>query len=81
LFVVHSDPDDYMPKTESLRLAAALEARGNVHLALLSVFDHVRPNFPRLSPDSFFRVYVPEGRKVFWLIFDLVRQRRPGRWF
>ncbi len=80
LFVVHSDPDDYMPKTESLRLAAALEARGNVHLALLSVFDHVRPNFPRLSLDSFFRVYVPEGRKVFWLIFDLVRQRRPGRW-
>ncbi len=80
LFVVHSDPDDYMPKTESLRLAAALEARGNVHLALLSVFDHVRPNFPQLSLDSFFRVYVPEGRKVFWLIFDLVRQRRPGRW-
>ncbi len=81
LFVVHSDPDDYMPKTESLRLAAALESRGDVHLALLSVFDHVRPNFPRLSLDSFFRVYVPEGRKVFWLAFDLVRQRRPGRWF
>ncbi len=80
LFVVHSDPDDYMPQTESLRLAAALEARGNVHLALLKVFDHVRPNFPRLSVDSFFRVYVPEGRKVLWLIFDLVRQRRQDRW-
>lgn len=80
LFVVHSDPDDYMPQTESLRLAAALESRGNVHLALLKVFDHVRPNFPRLTVDSFFRVYLPEGGKVFWLVFDLVRQRRSGFW-
>ena len=80
LFVVHSDPDDFMPKTEGLRLAAALESRGNVHLALLKVFDHVRPNFPRLSLDSFFQVYIPEGRKVFWLIFDLVRQQHQGGW-
>jgi acetyl esterase/lipase len=76
LIVVHSDPDDFMPKTESLRLAAALESRGNVHLALLRVFNHVRPDFPALTLDSFFRVYLSEGRKVFWLIFDLVRQRR-----
>lgn len=78
LFVVHSDPDDFMPVTESLRLAAALRSRGNVHLALLKVFDHVRPNFPKLSLDSFFRTYIPEGSKVFWLIFDLVRQRHQG---
>ncbi len=78
LFVVHSDPDDFIPKTESLRLAAALESRGNVHLALLKVFDHVRPNFPKLGVESFFRVYLPEGGKVFWLIFDLLRQRRAG---
>ncbi|HSC72035.1 MAG TPA: alpha/beta fold hydrolase [Candidatus Methylomirabilis sp.] len=80
LFVVHSDPDDFMPKTESLRLAAALEARGNVHLALLRVFNHVRPDFPALTLGSFFRVYIPEGSKVFWLVFDLVRQRRQGYW-
>jgi hypothetical protein len=80
LFVVHSDPDDFMPKTESLRLAAALEARGNVHLALLRVFNHVRPDFPALTLGSFIRVYLPEGRKVFWLVFDLVRQRRQGYW-
>jgi dienelactone hydrolase len=80
LFVVHSDPDDYMPKTESLRLAAALESRGNVHLTLLKAFDHVRPNFPRLSLETFYRVYIPEGGKVFWLLFDLMRQRRQGGW-
>ena len=69
-----------MPMTESLRLAAALESRGNIHLALLRVFNHVQPNFPKLSLRSFFRVYIPEGGKVFWLIFDLVRQRRQGIW-
>jgi dienelactone hydrolase len=75
LFVVHSDPDDFLPVTESLRLAAALESRGNVHLALLTVFKHVQPNFPSLGVDSFFRTYLPEGRKMFCLVFDLVRQR------
>lgn len=80
LLVVHSDPDDFMPVTESLRLAAALESRGDVHLTVLTVFDHVRPNFPRLSLDSFFRVYIPEGGKLFWLVFDLVRQRHQGGW-
>ncbi|HWU39729.1 MAG TPA: alpha/beta fold hydrolase [Candidatus Acidoferrum sp.] len=80
LFIVHSDPDDFMPNTESLRLAAALQSRGNVHLALLKVFNHVRPNFPQLSLNTFFRTYLPEGSKVFWLIFDLLRQRRQGVW-
>jgi len=80
LFVVHSDPDDFLPQTESLRLAAALESQGNVHLVLLKAFHHVRPNFPRLSLDTFFRVYVPECRKMFWLVFDLVRQRRQVPW-
>ena len=78
LFIVHSDPDDFIPMTESLRLAAALQSRGNVHLALLKVFNHVRPNFPQLSLDTIFRTYLPEGSKVFWLIFDLLRQRRQG---
>ncbi len=80
LFIVHSDPDDFMPMTESLRLAAALQSRGDVHLSLLRVFNHVRPNFPKLSVESFFRIYIPEGGKVFWLILDLVRQRRQGVW-
>jgi acetyl esterase/lipase len=80
LLIVHSNPDDFMPMTESLRLAAALRSRGNVHLALLRVFDHVRPNFPKLSLDNFFRIYIPEGGKAYWLIFDLVRQRRQGLW-
>jgi dienelactone hydrolase len=80
LFIIHSNPDDFIPVTESLRLAVALKSRGNVHLALLKVFNHVQPNFPKLSLDNFFRIYIPEGGKVFWLIFDLVRQRHQGVW-
>jgi len=80
LFVVHSDPDEFMPLTESLRLAAALEERGNVHLAVLRTFEHVRPSFPSLTVGNFLRVYVPEGGKLFWLVFDLLRQRRGGWW-
>jgi dienelactone hydrolase len=76
LFVIHSDPDDYLPKTESLRLAAALASRGNVRLVLLRTFDHVRPDFPPLSLDNVFRVYLPEGAKLFGLLFDLLRERR-----
>ncbi|HSB69924.1 MAG TPA: alpha/beta fold hydrolase [Candidatus Methylomirabilis sp.] len=80
LFVVHSDPDDYMPVTESLRLAATLESRGNVRLTLLKSFEHVRPDFPPLTVGSFFRTYLPEGGKLFGVIFDLLRQRRHGFW-
>ena len=80
LFIIHSDPDDYMPMTESLRLAAVLETRGNVRLVLLKGFAHVRPDFPPLTLDSLFRVYLPEGGKLFGVIFDLLRQRRDGLW-
>lgn len=80
LFVIHSDPDDYMPVTESLRLAATVEPRGNVRLTLLRSFEHVRPDFPPLTVGSFFRTYLPEGGKLFGVIFDLLRQRRHGFW-
>jgi len=51
---------------ESLRLATALGSQGNVHPVLLRAFDHVRPNLPKLSLDTFFRVYVPECPEMFW---------------
>jgi dipeptidyl aminopeptidase/acylaminoacyl peptidase len=80
LFIIHSDPDDFIPTTESLKMAAAVSPHGNIHLALLKAFNHVQPSFPKLSLDSFFRIYIPEGGKVFWLIFDLIRQRHQGVW-
>jgi len=76
LYVVHSDPDDYIPVTESLRLAAALGEDGNVRLTLLRTFNHVRPDFPPLTPGSLFRVYLPEGARLFGLVSDLLRQQR-----
>jgi len=76
LFIIQSVPDDFMPMTESLRLADALKSRGHVHLALLTVFHHVQPSFPPLSLDSFFKIYVPEGGKIFALIYDVLRERQ-----
>jgi pimeloyl-ACP methyl ester carboxylesterase len=74
LFLLHSDPDDYIPVTESMRLAAALQSRGNVRLVLLRSFDHVRPDFPPLTLRDFFSVYLPEGSKIFRVIYDLLRE-------
>ncbi len=74
LFLLHSDPDDYIPATESMRLAAALRSRGKVRLVLLRSFAHVRPEFPALTLRDFFGVYLPEGSKIFRVIYDLLRE-------
>ncbi len=75
LFIIQSVPDDFMPMTESLRLADALKARGRVHLTLLSVFHHVQPSFPPLSFGSALKVYIPEGGKMFGVIYRILRER------
>ncbi len=74
LFIIHSDPDPYIPVTEALRMAAALRSRGNVRLTILHSFTHVQPDFPKLGLRSLFTVYVPEGFKVFRVIFDLLQE-------
>jgi hypothetical protein len=73
LFIVHSDPDEYIPFTESLRLAEAAPDPSRVHLAILKSFRHVRPEFPPLTWGSFWGFYLREGRKMFWLVFRLLR--------
>ncbi len=74
LFIIHSDPDPYIPVTEALRIEAALRGRGNVHVAILHSFTHVQPDFPKLDVRNFFTVYVPEGWKIFRVVFDLLQE-------
>ncbi len=74
LFIIHSDPDAYIPVTEALRMAAALRSRGNVRLVILHSFAHVQPDFPKLDLRTLFTVYLPEGSKIFGVIFDLLRE-------
>ncbi len=74
--IVHSDPDHFIPYTESLALADALKREGRVHLEILRLFRHVQPDLPDFTVGNLFKLYLPEGFKVYRLIFDLLRQRR-----
>jgi len=74
--IVHSDPDPFIPPTESMALADTLGREGKVRLEILRLFRHVQPELPETTPGNVFRVYLPEGLKVYRLIFDLLRQRR-----
>jgi len=74
--IVHSDPDPFIPYTESLALADALKREGRVHLEILHLFRHVQPDLPDFTLGNLFTLYLPEGLKVYRLIFDLLRQRR-----
>lgn len=74
--IVHSDPDPFIPHTESLALAEALGREGKVRLEILRLFRHVQPDFPERTLGTILKVYLPEGLKIYHLIFDLLRQRR-----
>ncbi|MBI2902394.1 MAG: alpha/beta hydrolase [Candidatus Methylomirabilis oxyfera] len=75
--IIHSDPDPFIPHTESLALAKALAYnKAKVRLEILRLFRHVRPELPETTLGNFFTVYVPQGFHIYSLIFDLLRQRR-----
>ncbi len=74
--IVHSQPDPFIPHTESLALAEALGREGKVRLEVLRLFRHVRPELPDGTLGNVLRVYIPEGVTIYRLIFDLLRQRR-----
>jgi len=74
--IVHSEPDPFIPHTESIALADALGREGKVRLEILRLFRHVQPELPSTTLGNFLRVYLPEGLKVYRLMFDLLRQRR-----
>lgn len=74
--IVHSDPDPFIPYTESLALAEAMGREGKVHLEILRLFRHVQPDLPEPTLRNMVTVYLPEGWKVYRLISDLLRQRR-----
>ncbi len=73
LFIAHSNPDEFIPFTESLRLAQAAPDPARVHLAILEGFRHVRPEFPPLTWGSFWSFYLGEGRTMFWFVYRLLR--------
>lgn len=76
LVIVHGVQDDFIPYTESLRLAAAAPARDRVHLAITRLLNHVDPTGPRLDPRTFLRVYLRELWQIARVVNFVVAQRR-----
>lgn len=74
--IVHSAPDPFIPHTESLALAEVLGREGKVRLEILRLFRHVQPELPDFTFGNIVKVYLPEGWKIYRIIFDLLRQRR-----
>lgn len=75
LYIVHGQPDDFIPHTESLLLARHAVGARRVRTIISPVFQHVRPAFPDLTWRNFWQVYLPEGLKLWRMIFGLLRER------
>lgn len=76
LVIVHGVQDDFIPYTESLRLAAAAPARDRVHLAITRLLNHVDPTGLRLNPRTFLRVYLRDLWRIARVVNFVVAQRR-----
>jgi fermentation-respiration switch protein FrsA (DUF1100 family) len=75
LVVIHGLEDDYIPYSESLRLAAAAPKKDRVHLALTRLISHVDVVGTGLKPPAFLRAYVRELWQVARVVRFLVAQR------
>ena len=74
LFIIHGVPDPFIPHTESLRLFDSLSQKQRSHLALLRIFSHVRPSVPPPTFANILSVYIPEGAKLYSLVYDILRR-------
>jgi fermentation-respiration switch protein FrsA (DUF1100 family) len=76
LIIIHGLQDDFIPYTESLRLATAAPMKNRVHLALTRLITHVDVAGPRLKPRTVFRVYLRELWRIARVVRFMVAQRR-----
>jgi dipeptidyl aminopeptidase/acylaminoacyl peptidase len=76
LVIVHGVQDDFIPYTESLRLAAAAPSADRVHLAITRLLNHVDPTGPRLDARTFLRGYLRDLWQIARVVNFVVAQRR-----
>ena len=75
LILAHGEDDDLIPFTETLRLAQAAPHPEEVYMRILKTFSHMDPEQKPLTPKNLFSFYLPEGWKLFFLIFHLLAYR------
>ena len=75
LILAHGEDDDLIPFTETLRLAQAAPPPEKVCIKILKTFSHIDPEGKPLTLKNIFSFYLPEGWKLFFLIFHLLAYR------
>jgi len=75
LILAHGEDDDLIPFTETLRLAQAAPYPARVYMKILKTFSHMDPEQKTLTWENLFSFYLPEGWKLFFLIFHLLAYR------
>jgi fermentation-respiration switch protein FrsA (DUF1100 family) len=75
LILAHGEDDDLIPFTETLRLAQAAPHPEKVCMKILKTFSHIDPEEKPLTLKNVFSFYLPEGWKLFFLIFHLLAYR------
>lgn len=75
LIIIHGRRDDFIPYTESLRLAAAAPAKDRLHLAITRLITHVDVTGPDLNSKAGLGMVLPDLWKVFRVVQFAVAQR------
>ena len=75
LILAHGEDDDLIPFTETLRLAEAAPDPRKVYVQILRTYSHMDPDQKPLSIQNLFSFYLPEGWKLFRLIYHLMAYR------
>lgn len=75
LILAHGEDDDLIPFTEILRLARAAPDPPKVFLQILKTFSHMDPEQKPLTMKTLFTFYLPEGWKLYCLVYQLMAYR------
>lgn len=75
LILAHGEDDDMIPYTETLRLAQSAPNPRRVYLQILKSYAHVDPERQPWTAKNFITFYLPEGWKLFRLVYQLMAYR------
>jgi len=76
LILAHGEDDDMIPFTETLRLGQAAPNPLRVYLRILKSYSHVDPQRQPWTVKNFIGYYLPEGWKLFGLVYKLMEYRQ-----
>ena len=75
LILAHGEDDDLIPFTETMRLARAAPEPQKVYCQILKTYSHVDPEQRPLTVETLFTFYLPEGLKLYRLVYHLMGYR------